>query len=58
MRKEITFESQYGTQDTKAIEWLLNLSKCFLIRKSTIRTYKKIKHGINFDCCKVIVEFD
>jgi hypothetical protein len=36
--KEITFEGNY-TQDSRAIEWLLNLSKCFEIKKVELKSY-------------------
>ena len=57
MKKEITFEGNY-TQDTRAAEWLLNLSKCFEIKRATLNSYTKETKYTRKHCCKVVVRYD
>lgn len=57
MKKEITFEGDY-LQDSKAIEWLSNLEKCFMIKKASIKSYTKETKYTKKHATKVIVEYD
>jgi len=55
VKKQITFEDRTYLKDERAIEWLLNLSKCFFIKKAKITSYKR-KDGTN--CTRVEVQYE
>ena len=52
MRKQITFEN-----DNKAIEWLLDLSKCFYIKSAKIKRIPNRKYKGCYDW-RLIVEYE
>ena len=56
MRKQITFYSTYPDAEGEAIEWLLNLSKCFEIEKVQLKKYTLEKSNTKYRC-KLIVEY-
>lgn len=58
MKKEITFSSLYESNDNKAISWLSDLSKCFTIKKASIKSYKIKTKYTSRNCCKLKVEFE
>jgi len=58
MKKQITFENNSYEQDTRALEWLLNLSKCFKIKSVKMKTYKiETAYTIKYRC-KVEVSYE
>lgn len=58
IEKEVTFESEYGQRDTQAIQWLLDLAKCFTIRSASLKTYiVETKYTKKYRC-KLKVRFD
>lgn len=57
MRKQITFEGNYN-QDTRGIEWLLDLSRCFNIKKIKMRSYRKETKYTYKYCCQIEVTYD
>lgn len=58
MKKQITFEDESYSRDTKALEWLLNLSKCFVIRSVKLRSYVKETKYTRRYCTQVEVRYD
>ncbi len=53
IKKQITFE-----KDSRAIEWLLDLSRCFYIKSAKIkRIIRKNKWG-EFENWRLIVEYE
>ena len=58
VKKTKTFEGRYSPTDSEAIEWLLNLSKCFYIKKATLKSYiTKTAYTKRYKC-KVNVQYE
>lgn len=57
IRKSLTFQGN-SLQDTRALEWLLNLSKCFEIKSVKIRSYKTETKYTSKNKCKVEVSYE
>lgn len=53
MRKQITFND-----DSKAIEWLLDLSRCFYIKSAKIKGVIIKNRWGEFDRWRLIVEYE
>ena len=58
MKKQKTFECNYFYVDDEAAEWILNLSKCFTIKKSSMKSYMINKPYKKVYKTQVIVEFE
>jgi hypothetical protein len=58
MKKQITFESRYSTQEGNALDWLRNLSRCFFIKKIKMRSYERITKWDKKYCTQVEVEYE
>lgn len=58
MRIQKTFTDYSNYRDTEALEWLLNLSKCFYIKSVKMRSYIKETTYCKRYCTKIEVTYD